>query len=126
MTARSRKDDLLTAEVILTLQATQPVPREALEEATMHVEDVLIEHMADISDGASASANFEASSIEIDMLLSGSTQADIHQQIAQVLIALDKYCALKLGIPKPRREKAVQSLAVTSSAAQFVRRPVPA
>jgi hypothetical protein len=125
MSAGSR-DDLLTAEVILTLQATQTVPREALEDATLHVEEVLIEHMVDIADGASASANFEASSIEIDLLLSGNTQADIHQQIAQVLIALDKYCALKLGIPAPLRQAPAQSLAVTASAAQFVRRPVPA
>ena len=120
MTTR-RREDLLTAEVILTLQAAEPISRDALEEATLHVEDVLIEHVTEIADGASASANFENCAIEIDMLLSGASQADIHQQIAGVLMVLDKYCALKLGPRKRSRQAAAPSLALTASAAQFAR-----
>jgi hypothetical protein len=119
VSSRRRAENVLTAEVVLTLQAAQTLPREELEEATLHVADVLAEYITEISDGASASANFETCSIEIDMLLTGPSQADVHGQLTRVIAALDEHCALKLR-PAEQRNAPANSLALTASATQFV------
>jgi hypothetical protein len=127
MNTRQRNPKMLvTAEVILTLQAVQPVSRDELEEATLHVEEVFAEHLADLTGGASASANFETCSIEIDLALSGPSRADIHQQTAQVIAALDEHSALRLRPEAQPRSAPQNALALTASATQFVPQLVPA
>lgn len=125
-TRRRNQSELVSAEVILTLQAAQRVPRSELEEATLHVDEVLAEHLVDLTDGASASANFKTCSIEIDLALSGPSRADIHQQMAHIIAALDEHCELNLRPGSQPRSTSQNTLALTASATHFVPQLVPA
>lgn len=82
------------AAVVLTLEATRHTSREALEEATFRVERILDEHMADIAPGASACADFEHHSIEIDISLAGLPPTELHRRLATIVDTLEQHCAL--------------------------------
>jgi hypothetical protein len=79
-------------EAVLRLAPVAEVTREALEDATMEVEQVLESHALAITDGASASANFETSSVEIDIVLTGASVGELHQKVALIVTQLDRYC----------------------------------
>lgn len=79
-------------EAVLRLAPVHPVSREELEEATMEVEQVLDQYALSITDGASASANFATGSVEIDLVLTGTTMGELHQKVALVVTQLDRYC----------------------------------
>lgn len=93
------KDGISTIEAsaLITLKASQRMPRELLEAAAFHVEEVLGDHVADIAPGASACADFEHDTIEIDITLVGSSPAELHQHLAVVIGALEQHSALVIG-----------------------------
>lgn len=84
-------------EGILSLAPVDPVGREALEDATMDVERVLDEYVLAITNGASASANFENGSIEVDIVLQGATMSELYQKVALIVTQLDRYCDLNIA-----------------------------
>jgi len=69
-------------EAILRLAPARSVTRADLEDATMEVERVLEQYALEITDGASASANFETPSIEIDIVLTGGSIGELYQKVA--------------------------------------------
>jgi hypothetical protein len=87
----------IVTETVLNLAPVQPVEREALEDATMNVERVLDEHVLPITDGASASANFDTGCIEVDLVLQGGTVSELYQKVALVVTQLDRYSALNVA-----------------------------
>lgn len=82
------------ATVVLRLQATGQISREALEETVFRVERVLEEHLADLAPGASASADFEHDSVEIDITLTGLTSTELHRDLATIVDTLEHHCTL--------------------------------
>jgi hypothetical protein len=112
-------NDRVEASMVLTLSAGETVPRSVLEDLTVHVEEVLGEHVADIAPGASASANFPTSSIEIDLVLEGETPADVHQLLAVVIARLERHCGMNI-----RTGSALSHpLSLTSTASQVSAAP---
>lgn len=109
------KDGISTIEAaaLITLKAPRPVPRGLLEAAAFRVEEVLGEHVADIAPGASACADFEHDTIEIDITLVGSSLAELHQGLAIVIGALERHSALVIGADGDDR------LALMSSATEI-------
>jgi hypothetical protein len=101
---------VIEAAAVLTLKVQRHVPRAVLEEATFHVEQILGEHAADIAPGASACADFENDTIEIDMTLTGNSSAELHQQLATIIDTLDRHSALHI------REGLHNHLTLTASA----------
>jgi hypothetical protein len=85
-------EQTIEMEAILGLAASHAVGREDLEEATMEVERVLDEFVIAITDGASASADFEAGCIEVDLILTGASMGELYQKVALVVTQLDRYC----------------------------------
>lgn len=88
---------MIEMEAVLCLAPMKAVGREALEDATMEVEQALDQHALEITDGASASANFEAGCIEIDFVLSGASMGELHQKVALIVTQLDRYCGLPIA-----------------------------
>jgi hypothetical protein len=88
---------MIEMEAILGLAPVRPVGREELEDATMDVERVLDEYVLPITEGASASANFERECIEIDIVLTGATMSELYQKVALIVTQLDRYCAIKIA-----------------------------
>src|SRR5579859_4515436 len=91
-----RATNRVEASVSLVLSASESVPREVLEDLTLHVEEVLEEHAADIAPGASASANFATSSIEIDAVLEGEDPAEVHRRLAELISCLQQHGGLRI------------------------------
>ena len=87
----------MALEGVIQLMPAVPVPREELEAATLHVQDVLDEHTNDITNGASASANFARGCIEIDLVVEGESIGELHQRIAVVIGRLEQYCEIPIG-----------------------------
>lgn len=83
---------MIEMEAILSLAPVNPVDRESLEAATMEVENVLDQHALGITEGASASANFDTGTIEIDVVLTGETMSELYQKVALVVTQLDRHC----------------------------------
>lgn len=83
---------MIEMEAVLRLAPVHPVEREELEDATMEVEQVLDQYALAITDGASASANFETGCIEIDTVLTGASMGELHQKVALIVTQLDRYC----------------------------------
>lgn len=92
MAVASTTGQMIEMEAILCLAPVDPVSREALEDATMEVDQVLEQYALAITDGASASANFETGSVEIDIVLTGASMGELHQKIALIVTQLDRYC----------------------------------
>lgn len=84
-------------EAILALAPVHAAEREALEDATMDVERVLDEYVLPITNGASASANFERGCIEVDIVLEGSTVGELYQKVALIVTQLDRYCEINIA-----------------------------
>jgi hypothetical protein len=82
----------ITMEAVLGLAPVTPVSREELEDLTMEVEAALEERVVDLTDGASASANFEDGCIEVDVILDGSTMSELCQKVALIVTQLDRHC----------------------------------
>jgi hypothetical protein len=104
---------LIEAAVVLTLKVAPNVSREDLEKATLHVEGILDKHASQIARGASACADFERESIEIDLVLTGGSPAELHQQLAIVIGTLEENCTLHL------RGNNENQLVLTSSTTHF-------
>jgi hypothetical protein len=95
MSKTLRSAPVIEAVVVLTLKAMPTnVSREDLEQATIYVEQILNENVAEIVQGASACADFEHESIEIDMILRGDSPAALHQQLASVIGTLEEHRTL--------------------------------
>jgi hypothetical protein len=77
-------------EAVLRLAPIRPVGREELEDATMEVEQMLDQYALQVTDGASASANFETGCIEIDIVLTGASMGELHQKVALIVTQLDR------------------------------------
>jgi 6-phosphofructokinase len=113
-------DDALTtagiieAAAVLTLEVRDHVSHAALEQATIHVEQVLGDHASDIAPGASACADFENETIEIDVTLVERSSAELHQQLATIIDALDRHIPLCVG------EEPHNNLTLTASATRVV------
>jgi hypothetical protein len=108
---------------VLRLAPTASISREQLEEATMRVEEALAGHANDLTDGASASANFVDCSIEIDLLLDGASVGELHEKLAQVIMRLEQHLDFSIT-PRPSTAEIVgPALAVTSTASQVVEAP---
>jgi hypothetical protein len=99
MATRTTPDAMFEMQALVKLAATRPTPREVLEAATMEVQQALDEHLLDLADGASASANFTEGCIEIDALLTGGSTAELHQRLALILTQLDQYCSVSIAPP---------------------------
>lgn len=91
-------------EAIVGLAPVNAVGREALEEATMDVERVLEEYVLPITNGASASANFETGCIEVDIILNGATMGELYQKVALIVTQLDRYCDINIAPLTPGAE----------------------
>lgn len=87
----------IEATAVLTLKASRHVARQALEDAVFHVERILGEHVADIALGASACADFEHDTIEIDIFLTGHSPTELHRHLASVIDTLEQHCALDIN-----------------------------
>ncbi len=112
----------IEAEVVIMLApGAGPVPRETLEDTTLHVEDVLTRHGADIAPGASASTNLVAGTIEIDAVIEATTPAELHQKISELMEVLASHSALTIC-----DDDGDEQLVVRSSAAQVAPPLVPA
>lgn len=85
-------EPVIEMEGILGLAPVHPIEREEFERVTMEVERVLDEHVLAITEGASASTNFELGQIEIDLMLTGATMSEIYQKVALIVTQLDRYC----------------------------------
>jgi len=90
-------DQMIEMEAVLCLAPVHSVSRGELEEATMEVEQVLDQYALAITDGASASANFETGCIEIDFVLTGASMGELHQKVALIVTQLDRYCSLRIA-----------------------------
>ncbi len=88
-------------EAILTLAPVNAVGREALEDVTMDVERVLDEYVLPITNGASASANFETRCIEVDIVLHGAAVGELYQKVALIVTQLDRYCDINIAPLNP-------------------------
>lgn len=99
MAAEARQT--IEMEAILMLAPVKHVDRKALEDATMDVERVLDEYVLPITDGASASANFETGCIEVDITLTGSTVGELYQMVALIVTQLDRHCAINIAPLNP-------------------------
>jgi hypothetical protein len=122
MASRTNTDTgpiMITMDAILQLAPVVPIPREQLEDAVMEVEEALDQHALELTDGASASANFENGWIEIDLRLTGATVGELHQKIALIVTQLDQYCSLSIG-PLPGQAFPRSPLTVQASATQLV------
>lgn len=97
MTVAPTIDQVIEMEAVLCLAPVHAVHREELEDATMEVEQVLDQHALDLTDGASASANFETGCIEIDFVLTGASMGELHQKVALIVTQLDRYCSLRIA-----------------------------
>jgi hypothetical protein len=84
-------------EAVLRLAPARPVTRADLEDATMEVERALEQYALDITDGASASANFGTPSIEIDLVLTGGSIGELYQKVALIVTQIDRYCSLQIA-----------------------------
>jgi hypothetical protein len=93
MSKTLRATPVIEAAVILTLKAARNLSREEFEEATLYVEQILNEHVAQ---SASACADFEHESIEIDMILTSDSLAELHQQLAIIVGTLEENCTLSV------------------------------
>jgi hypothetical protein len=109
----SRTVAAIEATAVLTLKAPRHVSRQALEEASFDVERILGEHAADIAPGASACANFENDSIEVDVSLTGDSSTELHRHLATIIDTLDRHHPLNVHGGRDR-------LILTSSATQMV------
>ena len=92
MTTQSATHQIIEIEVIVRLAPTLRVDRPVLEAATMEIERILDQHALGITHGASASANFEAGTVEIDVVLSGETMSELSQKVALIVTQLDRHC----------------------------------
>ena len=117
----------IEAAAVLTLKAPRGVSRRTLEETAFHIERILGEHVADIAPGASACANFENDSIEIDVSLTGHSPTELHQRLATIIDVLERQRALTVD------DNGCDRLTLTSSATEMTRphgdgglRPQPA
>jgi hypothetical protein len=90
-------EQTIEMEAILGLAPINAVDRGALEDATMEVERVLDEYVVPITDGASASANFEEGCIEVDIVLTGATMSELYQKVALIVTQLDRYCTMNIA-----------------------------
>lgn len=108
---------------VLRLAPTARMSREQLEDATLRVEEALAEHAKDLTDGASASANFADCSIEIDLLLDGASVGELHEKLAQVILRLEEHCNISIAPAPSTTEIVAPSLALTSTASQVVETP---
>jgi hypothetical protein len=92
---------MIEMEAVLGLAPAQPIGREGLEDTTMEVERVLDQYAVSITDGASASANFEMGCIEVDLVLRGATMGELYQKVALVVTQLDRYCGMDIAPLEP-------------------------
>ncbi len=97
MSKTLRVSPVMEAAVVLTLETPQAISRAALEEAAISVERILDEHVSQITRGASGCADFEHERIEIDMVLTGDSPAELHRQLAIVIGTLEQHCALDVA-----------------------------
>jgi hypothetical protein len=79
-------------EAILRLKPSSTVTRANLEDAAMDVERFLEQHARDLANGASASVDFEAPAVEIDIVLTGGDATELYLKLALVVAQLDRYC----------------------------------
>lgn len=77
-------------EVVLTLEAAEPMPREVLEAWTARAEGALEERAAQLALGASAAANFATNSIEIDFVVAVESPAEIYDCVGRVVRILQE------------------------------------
>ncbi|HWY18056.1 MAG TPA: hypothetical protein VNY27_05015 [Solirubrobacteraceae bacterium] len=98
---------------VLTLKASRDVSRRTLEETALDIEQILGEHVADIAPGASACANFENDSIEIDVSLTGDSPTELHQRLAAIIGVIERQRALNV------HGNGQDELVLTSSATQM-------
>jgi hypothetical protein len=80
--------ETVTANAILFVAFRQPLSREQLEATTLRLQEVMDEHASD-AEGASASANFETSEIEIDLSFVDVAMSVVHEKLASVVRALE-------------------------------------
>jgi hypothetical protein len=111
-------------EAVLGLAPAHPVEREELEDTTMEVERVLQEYVVPITDGASASTNFEQSCIEVDLVLTGATMGELYQKVALIVTQLDRYCAMNIAPLQPGAMQ-LPPIAVQGSQIRRVTTPAP-
>lgn len=112
-------------EAILALAPVRAVGREALEDATMDVEHVLDEYVLPITNGASASANFEKGCIEVDIVLGGATMGELYQKVALIVTQLDRYCDIDIAPLHPGGTMPMPPMTVQGSQMRRVTHELP-
>jgi hypothetical protein len=84
----ARKDATTTVNAVLFVAFREPMSRDQLEATTLRLQEVMDKHARD-AEGASASANFETSEVEIDLSVVGVSMSVVHEKIASVVRALE-------------------------------------
>ncbi len=115
-------DGTTTANAVLFVAFREPVPRDQLEAVTLRLQEVLDEYAAD-AEGASASANFATSEIEIDLSLVSDSISAVHETIATVVRALELHGGIDSATLGPSSRSATAPAAemtVRSSETQLV------
>ena len=115
MAAAPTIGQIIQSTAILNLAPVHRVDREALEAATMEVEQVLEQHALGITEGASATANFESCSIEIDVVLQGETMGELYQKMALIVTQLDQHCTIMAVAPLSPDQTNLPAMAVQGS-----------
>jgi hypothetical protein len=124
MAVEFRAEQTIEMEAILTLAPVSQVARDALEDVTMDVERVLDERVLPITDGASASANFETGCIEVDITLVGATMPELYQKVALIVTQLDRYCDINIAVLHPEATN-LPAMTVQGSQMRRVAPPQP-
>lgn len=112
--------ETITATAVLFVAFHEQMSREQLEDTTLRLQRVLDEHAA-AADGASASANFATGEVEIDLSIVGVSISAVHETIATVVAALERYGGIDprtLGSRSP--SDGVPPMLVRSSETQLV------
>jgi len=116
------KDASTTANAVLFVAFREPMSRDQLETMTPRLQKVMDEHAPD-AEGASASANFETSEVEIDLSLVGVSISAVHEKIANVIRALELHGGIDPATlaPSSRSDAAsAPEMTVRSSETQLV------
>ncbi len=75
-------------QVIVHLQADEPMDQDVLEEETEKALDCLLEHAADTALGAAV--GFDGDQIEIEFTVEASSISEVHNQVGHVLQLLEE------------------------------------
>lgn len=116
------RSDETTVNAVLFVAFREAMSRDELEATTLRLQEVMNTYARD-AEGASASANFQTSEVEIDLSLVGASMSVVHEKIASVVRALEVHGGIDpatLGPSSRAGAAAAPEMTVRSSETQLV------